>query len=75
MAAAEAARLKRRRASEPDIGGISLINTVTVPKKAAGREYLPHRRAQREVYGHLRKLDDGLMPIDRTGLMDLDCWR
>ena len=40
-------------------------------EKAAGRQYLPDRQSMRELYGRLRKLDDGLKPLSTTGLMEL----
>jgi len=43
-------------------------------EKAAGRQYLPDRQSMRELYGRLRKLDDGLKPLSTTGLMELPCW-
>lgn len=73
-AAAEARRLQRLRALGNEVGSISLINTVSVLKGAAGGEYLPHKNAMRDLYSRLRELDDGLPPLETTNLMDLDCW-
>lgn len=55
-------------------GRIDLISTLTVLKKAAGREHLPDKASMRVLYERLRKLDDGLAPLATTGLMDLPCW-
>lgn len=74
MAMREAARLQRMRESQSDVGSIWLINTGDVLKKAAGGEHLPDRNSMRDLYGKLRTLDDGLTPLERTGLMDLPCW-
>lgn len=74
IAAAEAERLRQRRVAGLGNGGISLVDTVAVLRKAAGSDYVPDRHSMRELYKRLRQLDDGLMPLDRTGLMDLDCW-
>lgn len=74
VAMREAARLRRMHESQPDVGSIALINTGHVLKKAAGGEHLPDRNSMRELYGRLRTLDDGLAPLEHTGLMDLSCW-
>lgn len=74
MAAREAARLQRLRGAGDERGSIYLIDTVWVLKTAAGREYLPDRNAMRDLYRRLRDLDDWLVPIDDTDLLDLPCW-
>lgn len=74
VVACEAARLQRLNRSRPEIGKISLITTVSVLKKAAGSEYLPNKGAMRDLYGRLRGLDDGLLPLPQTGLLDLPSW-
>jgi hypothetical protein len=74
MATREAQRLQRLRAAGGAVGDLRLISTVSVLKKAAGREHLPDRRSMRELYGRLRGLDDGLLPLEATGLMELPCW-
>lgn len=74
MAAIQAERLNRLRVAGRTVGSIHLVSTVSVLKKAAGGQYLPDRNAMRELYGRLRTLDDGLMPLEATGLMNLPCW-
>ena len=74
VAGREAARLQRLKQLRPEVGKISLITTVTVLKKAAGSEHLPDKGAMRDLYGRLRGIDDGLLPIAQTGLMDLSTW-
>lgn len=74
MAALEASRLQRLSKAGSTVGSIAIINTIAGLAKAAGREHLPDRRALRELYKRLRGLDDGLVPIDDTGLLDLSCW-
>ncbi|MGO2932640.1 hypothetical protein [Microbacterium sp.] len=74
MAAREAARLERLRTAGSAVGTVRLIDTLSVLKKAAGREHLPDREAMRDLYARLRGLDDGLVPLSSTGLMDLPCW-
>ncbi|MCB1295812.1 MAG: hypothetical protein KDB67_14210 [Gordonia sp.] len=65
---------KDERFAAAERGRIDLISTLTVLEKAAGRQYLPDRQSMRELYGRLRKLDDGLKPLSTTGLMELPCW-
>jgi len=74
MVAVEQRRLQRLHAVNGVVGRIDLISTLTVLKKAAGREHLPDKAAMRQFYERLRKLDDGLAPLATTGLMDLPCW-
>ncbi|MEX3510842.1 hypothetical protein VVR84_14995 [Kocuria carniphila] len=74
VAAREAARLRRLRERQADIGSIALISTGHVLKKAAGGEDLPDRNSMRELYERLRALDDGLAPLEGTRLMELPCW-
>ncbi|TYR17778.1 hypothetical protein FYJ88_02780 [Corynebacterium urealyticum] len=75
MANQEARRLQRLRASGSSVGSLALISTVTVLKNAAGKEELPDRSSLRKLYARLRSLDDGLKPLEETGLLDLDAWR
>ena len=74
MAGSEARRLDRLRRAGRNVGAIWLVGTVTVLDSAFGGEYLPDRGAMRDLYQRLRGLDDGLQPLDATGLMDLPCW-
>lgn len=74
IAVQEAARLQRLRQLRRDVGSIELISTRTVLKKAAGREHIPDRHSMRDLYRRLRGLDDGLPPIESTGLLELPCW-
>lgn len=74
MAATAAQRLVRRRAAGHSVGSIRLTSTRAVLEKAAGGKYIPDRLAMRRLYERLRGLDDGLVPLDQTGLMELGCW-
>ena len=74
LAAAEAKRLDRLRAAGRPVGQMRLISTMTVLKNAAGKQELPDRQSMRDLYTRLRRLDDGLVPLDRTDLMKLPCW-
>ena len=57
------------------VGQLRIITTMTVLRNAAGKEHIPNRAAMRNLYARLRTLDNGLMPLDDTGLMALSCWR
>jgi hypothetical protein len=74
MAALEARRLDRLREAGRPMGRLRLISTMTVLRNAAGKRELPDRQSMRDLYSRLRGLDDGLLPLDRTDLMDLPCW-
>lgn len=75
LASAEAARLQRLIVQGADVGSIGLLSTVGVLRKAAGLEHIRDRNAMRDIYGRLRTLDDGLPPIQDTGLLKLPCWK
>lgn len=74
LAASVQKRLELLRNTGANVGSIGLISTLTVLEKAAGEDYLPSRQDMRKLYDRLRKLDDGLLPIERTGLLHLPCW-
>jgi len=69
LAWAEKTRLDRLRAQGTPVGSIVMVYTVGILRKAAGGKHLPDKAAMREVYERLRKCDDGLLPINRTGLL------
>lgn len=73
-AATEARRLQRLRKAGKPVGNLGLVHTVTVLERAAGGEYLRDKDAVRDLYERLRKLDDGLPPLETTNLMSLPCW-
>lgn len=75
LATTEIRRLDRLRQMGRPVGGIALVNTVTILEKAAGGIHLPDRGSMREVYTKLRKNDDGLLPIDRTQLLSSTIWK
>lgn len=75
MLAVEQRRLERLRSFNSSIGQIGVIGTHTVLEKAAGTEFLPDCASMRELYGRLRGLDDGLVPVESTGLLALPCWK
>lgn len=75
LATTEIRRLSRLRKMGKPVGGIALVNTVTILEKAAGGIHLPDKGSMREVYAKLRKNDDGLLPIDRTQLLSSTVWK
>jgi hypothetical protein len=75
MATAEIRRLDRLRANGRPVGSIRLASTLTVLERAAGGEHIPTRDAMRGIYQRLRGLDDGLPPIETTGLLAASRWR
>lgn len=75
LATTEIRRLDRLRQMGKPVGGIALVNTVTILEKAAGGIHLPDKGSMREVYTKLRKNDDGLLPIDRTRLLSSTIWK
>jgi hypothetical protein len=74
LAQAEKNRLNRLRARGQTVGNISVTNTVTILRKAAGTSHLPDRAAMRTIYERLRECDDGLLPINQTNLLNQTLW-
>ncbi|WBQ06264.1 hypothetical protein [Kribbella sp. CA-293567] len=74
LAASEAARLARLRSQGRKVGTLSLMGTLDVLERAAGRKYLPDRDAMRRMYSQLRGCDDGLVDIKQTGLLSRRVW-
>lgn len=75
LASAEVRRLNRLRAEGRPVGSIALASTITVLKRAAGGKFIPDRGTMQDLYGQLRALDDGLVPIESSGLLDPSLWR
>ena len=74
LAASEMRRLDRMRRSNQDLGRIILINTLAVLAKAVQAGLISKKEELRALYQQLRLLDDGLPPIESTGLMSNDRW-
>lgn len=74
LAALESRRLDRRRVGEPNTGHLHLITTLTVLECSVAGQYLPDPAALRKLSGRMRSLDDGLMPLERTGLLSAPGW-
>ncbi|MBE3001348.1 hypothetical protein IDM40_22025 [Nocardiopsis sp. HNM0947] len=69
IAASESRRLERLRESGRAVGSIHLVDTETVLRTAVARGFIADRSELRLVYKRLRELDDGLPPIESTGLL------
>ncbi|MDV7246713.1 MULTISPECIES: hypothetical protein [Rhodococcus] len=74
LAMAEKRRLDRIRDQGKSVGSITLVNTVSILRKAAGGVHVPDRKTMREIYTKLRACDDGLLPIEQTSLLAPDLW-
>jgi hypothetical protein len=74
LATSEINRLQRLRASDPAVGSVRLASTLTVLKNAALKQHVPDKNVMRDIYQRLRGLDDGLPPIETTGLLSADLW-
>lgn len=74
IANSEMHRLRRIGAGGGPVGAISIANTLTVQKRAAGTEHLPDRASMRDTYKRLRCVDDGLLPIEKTDLLAPTTW-
>lgn len=74
LATSEIHRLQRLRASDPAVGSVRLASTLTVLEHAALKQHVSDKNAMREIYKRLRGLDDGLPPIETTGLLSADLW-
>lgn len=75
IAAGQQRRLERLRAAGSTVGRIGLVNTPIVLKKAATSGVISGKSDMRSIYERLRGLDDGLPPIDSTGLLSADLWK
>jgi len=50
---------------------MSIITTLSILKAAAGSQHIPTKLEMRTLYERLRGVDDGLLPLAQTGLMNL----
>lgn len=74
IATSEINRLQRLKASGHAVGTVRLVSTLTVLERAAGEKYLPDKANMRDTYKRLRRLDDGLPPIETTNLLSPTLW-
>lgn len=74
LATYEIARLERLRIQGRPVGKITLVNTPTILRRAAGGAHIPDRSTMRTIYNRLRSCDDGLLPVERTNLLSREVW-
>ncbi|GAA4663220.1 hypothetical protein [Arthrobacter cryoconiti] len=74
LAALESKRLDRRRILEKQIGHLQIITTLTVLERSIASKHLPDNMALRKLYERMRSLDDGLLPLEMTGLLTSPGW-
>ncbi|BEL01810.1 hypothetical protein Q0Z83_000010 [Actinoplanes sichuanensis] len=74
-ATSEKYRLDRMRTTDETVGSIRLVSTLTVLERAAGTTHIADKRDMRDIYQRLRDLDDGLPPIEKTGLLTTIRWK
>ncbi|WP_440348298.1 hypothetical protein [Melissospora conviva] len=74
IATSEIRRLQRLRVQGHAVGSIRLVSTLTILQRAAGTQHIPDKSAMRDIYLRLRGLDDGLPPIESTGLLSGPQW-
>ena len=74
LASLEIRRLARQRERGRTVGEVLLVNSLTVLRKAANTQHIPDKGAMRSLYQQLRRLDDGLPPVERTGLLAPGLW-
>lgn len=74
MATAEAQRLERLRVQGRSVGGLRVVNTVGILRRAASEGFIECRGEMRTIYERLRECDDGLLPLDRTSLLTPGLW-
>lgn len=73
--AANAARIiNSEREDSPTAGSITVISTIDVLTIACENAQISTKADLKALYLRIRSLDDGLMPIESTGLLKLDCW-
>lgn len=70
----EIRRLQMLASRGQSVGQIKLISTVGVLERAIGAKHIPTKGEMKSIYSKLRKLDDGLMPIERTSLLGSNRW-
>lgn len=75
LAAREQRRLARMQSRGDIVGSLHIISTVTVLERGVLNGKIPDRGEMRRVYGQLSALDDGLIPLDETGLLDKKLWK
>lgn len=75
LATLESRRLRRLQQQGRSVGTVSLMRTATVLEKAIRDGCFGDRGELRKLYERTRGLDDGLVPIEDTGLLHKPLWR
>ena len=75
VASAEKRRLERLRHGDSSVGALKIMSTEQVLEAAVSRGLMENRGSMRKIYTQLRSLDDGLPPIESTGLLTKELWR
>jgi len=66
--------LLRREQGGAPIGRVTLMSTASVLAEAARTGVIADRAQMKSVYAQLKQCDDGLLPIERTDLLDPALW-
>lgn len=74
IATSEMSRLERLRSAGHAVGSIRLVSTLTILERVANGQLIPDKAAMRSIYERLRRLDDGLPPIEATSLLSPVRW-
>lgn len=74
FAAREQERLNRMRRSDATVGKIFVIGTVDIVGRAVKQGFIETKSDLQKVYAKLKELDDGLVPIRDTGLLEPKFW-
>jgi hypothetical protein len=74
IATSEINRLRLLGTTGRAVGSIRLVSTLTVLERAAGGQHIPDKAEMHHIYKRLRRLDDGLPPIDTTNLLSSALW-
>lgn len=75
VAQREAARLLRLRDRGHTVGDLALINTYTILERAVSNGLISDRTDMRRRYERMHVCDDGLLPIENTGLLQKRVWQ
>lgn len=71
IAESEKRRLRRLKDNRRPVGSLTIAGTITILMGAARNGDIPNAAEMRSLYGRMRRLDDGLVPLESTGLLEL----
>lgn len=74
LARHEGSRLARLALSSQSVGSLTCISTIDVLTRACDQGFIESRQAAKALYARMKPLDDGLPPIELTGLLTLPIW-